>query len=289
MSRGDRVAVNGNLSTSMRQNYGEHGVAEYYKKVGSSYRNPHYPGIRLCLFSWFNRWWQKERENIISITSEQVMFFDMACGNGEATLAFVEWCSAGKRLYQESSLGTKSEHNQPSASGCPPTPHPRKGLIVPIALGPEFPKPQLAAADPFTAAAYKDRTSYPSSDLSFEAIAEGSLPSVSVNIADGSVRDITIADANEETEAQHLIEMIICSFALHLIENPSSLFALLWQLSLKARWLIILAPHKRPEIKDGWGWCKWDTDAWAECPIANASGEYLHDRVHCRVYRSVNT
>ena len=28
MSRGDRVAVSGNLSTSMRDNYGEHGVEE---------------------------------------------------------------------------------------------------------------------------------------------------------------------------------------------------------------------------------------------------------------------
>jgi len=28
MSRGDRVAANGNLSTSMRKNYGEHGVPE---------------------------------------------------------------------------------------------------------------------------------------------------------------------------------------------------------------------------------------------------------------------
>ena len=68
-----------------------------------------------------------------------------------------------------------------------------------------------------------------------------------------------------------VIEMVICSFALHLVEKPSELFALLWELrcvsytsgvglalrvkvltaacSTKARWLVILAPHKRPEVR----------------------------------------
>ena len=45
-----------------------------------------------------------------------------------------------------------------------------------------------------------------------------------------------------------MIEMVICSFALHLVDNPSDLFSLLWQLSLKARWLVVLAPHKKPEV-----------------------------------------
>ena len=43
------------------------------------------------------------------------------------------------------------------------------------------------------------------------------------------------------------VDMVICSFALHLI-TPSELFALLWQLSTKATWLIIIAPHKKPEV-----------------------------------------
>jgi hypothetical protein len=120
--------------------------------------------------------------------------------------------------------------------------------------------------------------------------------------------------------------MVICSFALHLIDNPSELFALLWELSTKSRWLVILAPHKKPEvqshvflvwfqarltartgwqIKDGWGWTKWNVDAWEECRMSDHSGEYLKDRsvfqlqgiesyllniyrVHCRIYRSLN-
>jgi hypothetical protein len=100
----------------------------------------------------------------------------------------------------------------------------------------------------FTSDAYKDRTSYPCSDLSFAAIAEGSLPSFSINIMDKSIRNYTVLRTEENPDAQYSIEMVICSFALHLVETPSNLFALLWQLSLRARWLVILAPHKKPEV-----------------------------------------
>ena len=72
MSRGDRAVASGNLSLSMRNNYDELGVDEvksirncdlhsklnltkYYKKVGATYRNPHYPGVRLCMFSWLSK------------------------------------------------------------------------------------------------------------------------------------------------------------------------------------------------------------------------------------------
>jgi len=101
--------------------------------------------------------------------------------------------------------------------------------------------------------AYRDRTSFPCSNLSFEAIAEGSLPLISVNIVDQSTKEISWKDSedvNEQEQVDHrpMIEMVVCSFALHLIENPSGIFALLWQLSLKARWLVILAPHKKPEV-----------------------------------------
>ncbi len=66
--------------------------------------------------------------------------------------------------------------------------------------------------------------------------------------------------------------------------------------SLKSRWLVILAPHKRPEvrtnlitaprtdvdcalqIKDGWGWCKWDVESWSECRMTDSVGELLEDR-----------
>lgn len=51
-----------------------------------------------------------------------------------------------------------------------------------------------------------------------------------------------------QSPAELRMDMVICSFALHLI-TPSELFALLWQLSTKAKWLIVLAPHKKPEVR----------------------------------------
>ena len=119
MSRGDRTAVSGILSLSMRNNYGELGVDEvkfvpqvqtfylikltlpkYYKKVGATYRNPHYPGVRLCIFSWlsrcamiwsllfsdYGRWWQMEKECVTSAENERrTLLFDIACGQSTFT------------------------------------------------------------------------------------------------------------------------------------------------------------------------------------------------------------
>jgi len=95
-----------------------------------------------------------------------------------------------------------------------------------------------------------------------------------------------IAPANDQQTVG--IEMVVCSFALHLVKTPSELFSLLWELSTKAKWFIVLAPHKRPEIKDGWGWIKWDVESWQACRMAESKGEILSNRVHCRVYRSQN-
>lgn len=58
----------------------------------------------------------------------------------------------------------------------------------------------------------------------------------------------SVGPESEVSHAQLTIEMVVCSFALHLIENSSGLFSLLWELSLKTRWLVILAPHKKPEV-----------------------------------------
>jgi len=77
MSRGNREAVTGNLSTSMRNNYLEHGVDEYYKKVGATYRNPHFPGIRQCMLLWLNVWWENEQSKN---STHKFTFFDLACG-----------------------------------------------------------------------------------------------------------------------------------------------------------------------------------------------------------------
>jgi hypothetical protein len=117
------------------------------------------------------------------------------------------------------------------------------------------------------------------------------------------MEDISNGENEEDSNAVDpvdslCLDMVICSFALHLI-SPSELFALLWQLSTKATWLIILAPHKKPEvgsvrvpiqdatilmrgqIKDGWGWTKWNTATWTECSMSDNAGEILEQRSVC--------
>lgn len=91
--------------------------------------------------------------------------------------------------------------------------------------------------------------------------------------------------------------MVVCSFALHLVESSSELFALLRELSTKALWLVVLAPHKRPEvrtclfrspvgftictqIKEGWGWVKWDSESWSECSMHDRKEFVQERRVH---------
>lgn len=128
----------------------------------------------------------------------------------------------------------------------------------------------------FTSVAYTDRTSLPCAELSFNDIAEGNLPPITSDITkiqiqphnqlqgDGgnfhSEEDIEIKkhiNVEEPTsltpsayrEPYSTIEMIVCSFALHLIETQSELFALLCVLSYKARWLVVLTPNKKPEVR----------------------------------------
>jgi len=275
-SRGNRVIAPGNLSSSMRDNYHKLGVSEYYKKIGSTYRNPHFPGIRLCLFSWLNRWWQMEGCKINQ--KDRIFIFDMACGSGEVTLAFGEWWKTGSELYRSLDGGA-------TASGS--TPH-RKALVIPP-LSPDF-CPLIVAADPYTATAYQDRTSLTCATLSFTDISEGALPPFAFKTS--SVAQHHGPQEPESSDKsqppQCIIEMVICSFALHLVESTSLLFSLLWELSLKTHWLVVLAPHKKPEIKDGWGWQKWNIQLWEACQMVNNTGELLDDRVHCRVYKSLN-
>ncbi|KXN88143.1 hypothetical protein AN958_07602 [Leucoagaricus sp. SymC.cos] len=299
MSRGDRAAATGILSTSMRDNYGECG---YYKKVGSTYRNPHYPGIQLCIFAWLCKWWSNESSEVTAQGASDVLLFDMACGSGEVTVAFHEWLIACKHYSSTSSTQpSQGDINKPEArttlANITSTSLARKLQTYCAApLGSDFPMPLVVAADPFTSAAYKDRTSLPCATLSFNDIAEGNLPPFASDISKIKTQarspmktekeEFAASSARQEPYAT--IEMVVCSFALHLIEDPSALFALLCVLSYKTRWLVVLAPHKKPEIKGGWGWEKWNVEEWRVASMSSRAGELLYERVHCRVYRSVN-
>jgi SAM-dependent methyltransferase len=111
----------------------------------------------------------------------------------------------------------------------------------------EFGAGVIDGVDPYTAHAYRARTGAEAEALSFEQIAAGAL---------GGRR----------------YSLVVCSFAMHLIQT-SWLPPLLMELAQLAPRMLILTPHKRPEIKPGWGW--------------DLEDEILLDRVRARVYKKV--
>lgn len=104
---------------------------------------------------------------------------------------------------------------------------------------------QVDGVDPYTGEAYWVRTGQQAEAFSFEDIAAGAL--------DG-----------------RRYSVVICSFAMHLIEE-SWLPSLLFQLAGISDCLLIVTPHKRPELKSEWGWILED--------------EFLIERVRARLYR----
>jgi len=104
----------------------------------------------------------------------------------------------------------------------------------------------IAGIDPFTLEAYLARTGRPVERLTFEELAAGAL-------------------------AGRRYSLVVSSFALHLIEE-SRLPRLLYQLGTITPDLIVLTPHKRPSIREEWGWSLDD--------------EMIEARVRMRRYRS---
>lgn len=131
----------------------------------------------------------------------------------------------------------------------------------------------IVATDPYTGPAYKLRTGRDCLPLSFADITQGSLP-----------------------EYPETIDMVICSFALHLLTESSQLWALLQSLSSRARYLVVLAPHKKPTIKDEWDWQRVDPWTWedvddrvAPAAMGGKRGdgyEIYEERVRLRLWRS---
>lgn len=132
----------------------------------------------------------------------------------------------------------------------------------------------IVATDPYTAPAYAERTKRECLTLSFSDITNGSLP-----------------------ETPEIYDMVICSFALHLLTETSQLWSLLSTLSTRARYLVILAPHKKPAIKQEWGWER--VDPWTLQVVGDATPqqgqmggkkgdgwEIYQERVRLRVWKS---
>lgn len=87
---------------------------------------------------------------------------------------------------------------------------------------------QVTGIDPYTGQAYMARTG-------LEA-----LPHNFVSVSRGTIDELRF-------------DFVFCSFALHLAE-PGLLPQVCQRLAGIAPALVILTPHKRPEIKPAWGW-----------------------------------
>lgn len=109
------------------------------------------------------------------------------------------------------------------------------------------PEPTLSitASDPYTSPGYLARTGLPCLELSFADVAAGKLspPPTTASSEGDSNTEATEGDAPLE-----LYDIVIVSFALHLVESNSELWALLTELSKRARWLVVTAPHKKPDV-----------------------------------------
>ncbi|ORY77741.1 hypothetical protein BCR37DRAFT_405576 [Protomyces lactucae-debilis] len=80
-------------------------------------------------------------------------------------------------------------------------------------------------------------------------------------------------------------DLCIISFALHLVATSSELWTCLDALSRKCRWLLIISPHKKPDIKNHvWGWSRWDMATWEQ--DAGDASEVVQERVRGRWYKS---
>lgn len=158
----------------------------------------------------------------------------------------------------------------------------RQAAAAEVRATPSVPSLNIIATDPYTAPAYAARTGMVCHLLSFSDLAAGTFPPGSPPVFD----------------------LIICSFALHLLTDPSQLWALLSVLSERGRLLVVLAPHKKPDIKENWGWERLDPWNLAEKESEDVQGgagqslkremggkrgdgyEIYEERVRLRVWKS---
>ncbi|GAA5906099.1 hypothetical protein JCM6882_003558 [Rhodosporidiobolus microsporus] len=302
-----------NLSHSMRDNYNTHGVSQYYTLVQESYRNPHFLGLKKVLTQLMDQYVVQEKPKRIRV-------LDLAAGSGEATIVINDWYAsrwptipfpaepspsappaAAASAPPPSSrppIQVRQPFIPPSRQPSSPAPFPSRAVVRPPPRtgGPSaLPRPDLSitAADPFTAPAYKQRTGGECLELSFADVAAGGLPPPPASASEGGEGG---EKEGAEGEAAEPYDLVVISFALHLVESSSELWALLAELGKRARWLCVTAPHKKPDIKTTWGWRRWDPSA-AWCPAELGSGkqvggaegdgyEIVLERVRLRLWRS---
>ena len=256
----------------MRANYNAHGVSGYYEKVSESYRNPHFLGVVDGCFHAMNAWHASQAAaqagpgqsgDVTSQAGDTLRVLDLACGSGEATLAVLRWHRHRLSQSAHSAAPNASAHDsQPAAHGC---------NRVPCNI-------EIAACDPYTQQAYQQRTKRFCAPVSFEDVAAGVLlddplslqPAATDSQADGDQHSSQPCEPDSQGK---LFDIVVCSFAAHLVQ-ASMLKCVMVQLSLAAHTLIILSPHKQPQIGTEHGW-------------QLASAHKCSMRVHARRYASL--
>ncbi|KAG8742513.1 hypothetical protein FRC10_001347 [Ceratobasidium sp. 414] len=310
--------MSGNLSRSMRENYGTHGVDENESARVTGAKDS---GLLVCDLAA-----GRYNYHAFYFVNSRMQH------SGEVTIALQEWWETSRNraaldttpnfITSAPQLVSRPAVARPPV-GRPNTARPfattttTSPLLAPFpVIGPTDPALRIVAADPYTADAYLQRTGLPCIALSFQDVAQDGLPEPTLASPDPpatpeldngnstqepdnnsaldsdsnlpsastSTSTSTAGPSNPQSPTQELYDLVICSFALHLVTSPGALFALLSTLSYGARWLVVLEPHKKPEIKEGWGWVLWDVAHWKEAEIGpGKEGDFVKER-HVRSF-----
>jgi len=218
--------------SAIRNQYAELGVETYYEKFGSQYRNPHEYQLITALHKYFKQ--LKSAPCSIDI-----------CNKSQGMEKYLDLCCGSGEM----TLGLCQ-------------------YLMKYCQWQEWYKHiQVTANDPYTYQAYinrilskKEGTNTRESDLVLQSIVKP------------NVFKYTFVDIVEGCFKDYHCDMILCSYALHLCTEKSLLQTLCWNLNLISSYLLIVTPHKRPEILSCWGW--------------KLLYESVIDRIRFRLYQS---
>lgn len=230
----------------IRNCYSSMGVCNYYTNYGNSYRNPH----ELKIHQSLNKMLKDVNSNEICINFSRIL--DLCCGSGEMTLYFTNYCNKHKLICNS-----------------------------------------IDGIDPYTYDAYEKRTLKICQKYTFKDIANGmisndeeneSLTSTKIGIEnENDTKDeneskcqsklvVKEIEKEKEKENKKRYSLIVCSYALHLCKE-SLLPSVCYCLSMVGDNLMIITPHKRPQISPQWGW--------------KLIYENVCDKVRLRLYQSL--
>ena len=197
--------------SSVRGAYEAMGAPAFYKAHGAEYTNPHAPLLFSCMRNALQRW-------VVPWPMPAVHVLDLACGGGEATLAF------------EAAM--------------------KEVITPPRAV-------QTEACDPYTHACYEARTGRRCHRWSFGDIANGQLDSRCSAAGPFDVVLASFCLHLLECKEDRALDNAASPRSDLKQPGPTSapLDATLRALARVARWLLVATPHKRqPRIHESCGW-----------------------------------